>query len=811
MVSALLAYGSPADHTPKTIRAQRADQPPTLDGRLDEPQWQAAESVTDFTQFDPEEGTPPTEKTTVRILYDDHAMYVGVMCYDARPAGIVEQLSRRDRYTEADRFTVMIDSYDDQQNAFVFSTNVSGVETDGKYTQGGSQYDVSWDAVWSVQTRRGAYGWSAEFEIPFDVLRFAVADDGSTSWGINFRRYVSRKKETLEWVMVPRTAMFAIPLWGRVEGIRDVRPPLHMEVLPYISTRRTANTGRVLSATPPGSAVDAGFDLKYGLSRNFMLDLSVNPDFGQVEVDQAVLNLTVFETRFPEKRPFFLEASQMFTFGAGVDNSPLSLFFSRRIGRQPAGAPYIYAPDGGSVEENPQVTTILGAAKLTGRTASGFSLGLISSLTDEEEAVVHDAANVPTSIRTEPRGSYNVVRLKQDIGGSSWIGGMATLTSRQNMMPAVTGGVDWNVRLAEDRYTLDGYVAGSRAMEDDRLVDGAAGRVLLSRITAEHWFPTIVYELFSPRFSINDAGFFAQPHDHGGYFQLWYRENFANGIFRRYAIDIMPEYRWNWDGVMTQASVRTDAAAEFTNFWTAQLSYTRLFPAYDDAERGILGTYRRPAGQLTALSVGSDQRASVVAQLLAGYEWNEKEKRNAWASLGLTVRPSSWMELNPTISYQRTTKEEAWVLGTAPLADPSVSSEPFSIFGDRDIESLDLALRGTLTFARTLSLQFFTQVFLARGAYQHFRRLADATTLIEYNYPSHAWYYHPDFNTVTFNANVLLRWEYSRGSTVYLVWTQGRWDAISTYDRTLSRRFSDAFTLPREDVLLVKVNYRLPL
>ena len=794
-----------AEKAPKQVFAARTFEPPQLDGLLSDACWAQAAAIIDFVQFDPVEGDPPTERTSVQLLYDDDALYVAVFCADRNPEGIVQQLSRRDRSTEADRFTVMIDSYMDRQTAFVFSTNVSGVQSDGVLSQGGSVYDITWDAVWTVRTHVGPPGWSAEFAIPWNALRFA---EGAYRWGINFRRYISRKKEVLEWVMVTRGEMYSIPLWGTVEGISGIKPPIHLDIAPYVSATRSMTTGAVEGSTPAGTTWTVGGDIKYGLARNFTLDATVNPDFGQVEVDQAVLNLTVFETRFPEKRPFFLEGAQMFTFGASVDNTPLTLFFSRRLGRQPRSASsvpdwYHRAGSDGTVEENPQLTTILGAVKLTGRTASGMSIAALTSVTDEEVAVIRNSDGTVNTMRTEPRGSYNVLRMKQEWDNGSWWGGMATVTALEDNVPALSGGSDWNVRMMDGRYTMDGYLAGTY----NHSGSGTAGRLLFSRISAEHWFPTVSYDFYAPKFAPNDIGFFAQPHDHGGYGQLIYRENAAEGMFLRYSFAVNPEARWNWDGVRTHALFRADAIGEFRNFWEATLSYARTFPAYDDEERGILDLYHRPGSHTAALTMQTDDRHALVASVTAAYERDDLNKSSLIGQVVLTFRPSAWLELNPTVYYQQTLDEEAWLYPDGNIFNPAVSPRRFSVFGDRDLELLDLSLRGIVTFTRTLSLQFFSQFYWARGRYTDFRRLTEAGAMVPYAYETSGSYTSHNFNSVTLNANVLLRWEYLPGSTLYLVWTQARYGDTGRYGTGLQKRFGNAFTLPREDVLLLKATY----
>ncbi|MBM2840543.1 MAG: hypothetical protein HW412_1071 [Bacteroidetes bacterium] len=787
-----------AGSSSKVITAIRTDRPPVIDGMVNDPQWQQAPAALDFTQFDPNEGALPTEQTSVRILYDDRALYVGVICYDSKPELIVHQLTRRDRGSEADRFTVQIDSYHDRQTAFVFSTNVSGVQSDGVLSQDGALYDITLDAVWNVKTAMYLDGWSAEFEIPYNALRFSEQDGEELEWGINFRRYISRKHETNEWVMVPRSERLQISRWGNVRGLRDIVPPLHLNISPYVSGTSTFHPENSHWFETSSHKVRGGLDLKYGITRNFTLDATVNPDFGQVEVDQAVLNLTVFETRYPEKRPFFVEGSQLFTFGAGVDNTSMPLFFSRRIGKQPSGAFSFSPPIGGSVKENPLVTTILGAAKVSGRSNDGLSLGALTALTDEEHAIILNPAGSSSRIRTEPRGLYNVIRVKQDFKGASWIGAVATTASRENLPPALSAGVDWNLRLDDGTYAIDGYVAGARPASPVLHRDGLTGRLLASRIAAEHWLYTTSYDFSSRHFDPNDIGFFAQPHDHGGYMQLLYRENFAVGILRRYSTALNPEYRWNWDGILTHAVVNAEFNGEFTNFWLGRFLYTYALPAYDDAERGIIGTYKRPAGHTFRLSVTTDQRRNVSLSLTTIYDTDVRRKRGTIEQLAVTLRLASWIELTPIVLYSSTRQEEGAVF-------PSLI-RPTSLFADRDVDQLDLELRGIVTFTRDFSLQFFTQVFLARGKYTNYRQLISSTGLTPVQSPS----INPDFNRVTFNANVLLRWEYLPGSTMYLVWTQGRFEDSGNYASGFSRRFGDTFSLPHEDVLLLKVSYWLP-
>ncbi len=805
-IAALAALGSPLFSAVKTIAAARTAVPPVIDGSLADGAWCLAAPVHDFTQFDPAEGSAPTESTVVRVLYDDDAIYVGVQCFDADARNIIGQLTRRDRSTEADRFTVMVDSYHDHQTAFVFSANVSGVQSDGVLSQDGAVYDITWDAVWRVATRWNTQGWSAEFAIPYNALRFARGGDSASAWGVNFRRYISRKKETDEWVMVPRNERLMIARWGHLVGLRNIEPPLHLEIAPYVSAGGDFRSSGMPEGSASGLLFRTGLDIKYGLSRNITLDATLHPDFGQVEVDEAVLNLTVFEPYFPEKRPFFVEGATMFSFGTSIDNTSMPLFFSRRIGRTPAGSSMVNRPAGGTVEENPQVTSILGAAKVTGRSSSGLALGLLTAATDRAEARVRDGAGVLSTIETEPRALYSVARLRQDLGGTSWVGLLGTAAGREGQVPGLAGGLDWNLRFGGGTMTWDGYLAGTRASAGAPR-EGTAGRFLLSRISADHWFYVASFDFASRSFDPNDLGYFARPHDLGGYGQLLYRENSAAAPLLRYSFSVVPEARWNWDHVRTFAQVEAVFAADFTNFWRLQAFYRILPPSFEDEERGILGLRLRPPGHALELQVRSDDRRNLWASLDGIYETDQHGKQSLASLLALTVRPTPQVELSPFLYYQRTRRDLAWVFGSQPVMDSAVSASPFSIFGDRDVDELDLGLRGIVTFTRTLSLQGFVQVLLARGRYGSYGRTDASGGILPYAYEESSGYAGHDFNEATLNANLLLRWEYLPGSTIYLAWTQERFGDTGLYEEGTANRFREAFRMPQENVLLAKLSY----
>ncbi|MFI5252020.1 MAG: DUF5916 domain-containing protein [Bacteroidota bacterium] len=798
--------------TPKSAHATRLTHAISIDGMLNESDWKNAETFSDFRQFDPVEGVDPTEKTDVKLLYDDNALYVGIICHDSDPTGIVKQLTRRDRTVQSDRMSVMIDSYHDHQTAFLFSGSVSDVQSDGVLSNDGRVYDIQWDAVWEFHSTITDSGWTGEFRIPFSALRFSTSDTGYV-WGINFRRYIARKKETDEWVMQPRNetppgTISCVSCMGHLLGLNDIHPPLHLEIVPYTVAKESYLSQPDPFPLQKKFSPNVGADIKYGLTNNFTLDMAINPDFGQVEVDQSVLNLTVFETYYPEKRPFFLEGSQLFAFGTMFDNSQMQLLYSRRIGRHPEPPPGSLLP-GYNYKDPPQNTTIVGAAKLTGRTNSGLSIGALSAVTDQEQGVQEDInGNALPPVTFEPRASYNVLRIKQDVMGNSTIGFMGTSVFKDSYQPALNGGTDWNLRTDDGSYAVDGYVAGSDFVDNAGVrYSGGAGRLGLGKLHGDHWLAYSFYDFSSTHYNIDQIGYYSQPREHGGFSEVTYKEDYGPSPIRRYSINFQSDYRWDWDGVATLRDLEINPIFEFENFWALSFDYHHYLTAYDDANRGIIGLYRRPVANDLIMSVQTDIRQPVSLNLISEYTGTNIGKNAYLSSFIFTVRPLTWMEYSPTVTFYSSRHEEAWAI-------PVYTDDGYNLFGDRDVDEYDFNLRGTITFTTDLSLQFFTQVLLAKGQYTNLRKLTGAESFTPYDYLSDTGstafkrYSNPDFNDKTINANLVLRWEYMPGSTFYLVWTQARFGNIGSAVNYFGANFADAFRLPMDNVILAKVSYR---
>lgn len=805
---ALLAAGillctgsSTAGDDARRVTALRTAAPPVIDGYFSEAEWSLAEPATGFLQLEPKEGDPATEPTEVRILYDDEAIYFGCRMMDGDPEKIVARLARRDYEIEADQISIRIDSFHDHQTAFEFTVLASGTKVDIIQFNDGANEDDSWDAVWDVRTRIFTWGWAAEIRIPFSQLRFSQTGE----WGVNFRRIVNRKNEVSFWVLVPKSEAGFVSRFGHLEGFSAIPQPGRLEVLPYVLGRVT--DGPASPVNPDGTRWEAGagLDLKYGLAGNLTFNATVNPDFGQVEADPAVLNLTTFETFYPEKRPFFIEGAQIINFTTFGGSLGPGLFYSRRIGRPPS----IQADTTGgrSLREYPATTTILGAAKLTGKTAGGLSIGALSAVTAEEEAVVVDSLGREARQVVAPLSSYNVLRLRQDVLQNSNIGGALTAVARRGGEPAFTGGLDWKLRFDRSTYLLNGFIAGSSVPRADGRAWGSAGNLGFSKEGGEHWLYGVSADYTTRRYDINDIGFFMRPNDYGTTARVTYKEDRPGDVVRLWRAGLNSHFRWTFDRVNLTREVGASAVVTLTNYWEFFAGFTRTVGrVFDDRETRGNGIYERPGIWTFNAEAGTDDREHVVARVDFRYQTDDRGAHSVDVNPDLVLRPLSNVEVILGLRYVNIRGVEAWVANVA-----GTGGETWSVFADRDAEQMDIMLRGAFTFTRDLTFELYSQLFVGKGHYTGFRRLIANREFAPFDYEASSEYDNPDFNFQPFNLNAVLRWEYLPGSTLYLVWTQARENETDDYFTSLKEDLGGPFRAPATNVLLLKVSYWLNL
>jgi hypothetical protein len=786
-----------AGDNPRTLRAIRISVAPHIDGVLDDDSWKLAEPATDFIQRDPEEGELASERSEVRVLYDDDALYFGCMFYDSDPAKIVTRLTRRDNLIECDNASIRIDAYHDHQTGYEFTFNPSGVKIDILQYDDANREDGSWDPVWEVQTRITEQGWTAEIRIPFRILRYnTVPDSLDNIWGLNLLRYISRKQESERWAFTPKSQNGFISRYGHLTGLRGLPTPRQLEVLPFVTGKQSYDPASANRDSRQKFIGNAGMDLKYGLSSNFTLDATINPDFGQVEADPAVLNLSTYETFYPEKRPFFIEGTQIIHFTTfGGDFGP-GMFYSRRIGRA-LSVREVQVPLQGIIEDIPQQTTILGAAKLTGKTNTGLSIGVLQALTQEENATVVDSLGNRSEHTLEPFAHYNIIRLKQDVMGNSNIGMIITTVAKNSRLPAFTNGYDWNLNFDNSTYALSGFLALSHTTNsNDERVSGAAGKLSYAKIAAEHWLWSLSADFTSKKYNIDDAGFFFSPNDVGGVAALTYKEDVPSEVVRNYSVGLSLHYRDNFDGAGLFRNAQLSWSMLLSNYWGVNGSVQLDGGLYDQFETRGNGLYRKPVSYETQLGISSDTRNIIVANFSQHVGGDNKIKRFWSSEVNVSLKALSWMEWGMDFGYKQVRNQEAWV----------ENLNGVSIFGDRSTDEYNFILRSTVTFTRELTLQLYGQVFLPKGHYTNFRQLISSADFLPYIQPVNN-----DFNGQSMNSNLVLRWEYLPGSTLFLVWSQARNGGSGNYFTSLNNNVNETFRLAPSNVFLLKASYWLSI
>jgi hypothetical protein len=803
----LLPFLLIAGSNPKSATAVRTPKAPTIDGKLNEPEWQLAKPETDFVQLEPIEGARPNERTEIRFLFDDEALYVGCRMFDSDPSKIVARLARRDDEIEADFISLRIDSYNDNQTNYEFTVNAAGVKTDILQFDDGRKEDPSWDVVWEAETSIDSEGWIAELKIPFRVLRFAQKDEHE--WGLQIVRRVTRTQEHQYWVLIRKSESGWASKFGHLRGIQNIPSATNLELLPYV-----VGSGRFVPASPAypnGRELksDAGFDLKYRPSPHFTIDATINPDFGQVEADPAVLNLSTYQTFYPEKRPFFIEGSQIIRFSTFGDDFGPGLFYSRRIGRPI----WIDPPAGGYVQNEPYFATILGAAKISGKTQDGLSIGVLEAVSREERSTFVDSLGARSDQVVEPLSNYSVFRLRKDILDNSNVGMIATAVSRDGMLPAMTGGLDWNVRFQESMYRLDGFLAGSHTTHADPIaqsvygggyIGGSAGKVSFNKEGGDHWRWTLGYDFTSKQYNINDIGFFRRPNDHGTVNTLQYREDIPSQHILRWDLSTTYHYRTNFDNAELINSLQLRGEMMLPSYWGIDAEIDVDQGKYDDRETRGNGLYRKPATQNFLLQFSTDPRLPVTGALAVSAGKDARSSSNWTMRSQIEVKAASNITLQFSLNHTQIFRTFAWAANLTSFDDPLLpANRTHSIFAERTVSEWDFTSRGSFVFTHNLTLQYYVQLFFAKGKYEDPGRMLDESTFVPYTYSK------SDFNELYLNSNVVLRWEYLPGSTAYLVWSHSRMGERGLYATPFVDNFGNVFGLPSTNVLLLKVSYWL--
>ncbi len=851
----------------KVCYAQRVElNAPVIDGKLDDPAWQSLEWEKGFVQHEPYEGKDPSQETGFKILYDDNNIYIVFRAFDTNPDSIDSRLSRKDNI-QSDYVGIQLDSYFDQRTAFTFMVSASGVKMDGIFSNDGENQDFTWDPIWFVKTSIDGEGWVAEMKIPLSQLRFDKEEN--QVWGLQVGRFLFRKQELSLWQPIPRDAPGWVHQFGELKGITGIIPRRQIEIAPYAvaGTERFEKESGNPFATGKLNKLNAGVDGKIGITNNMIIDFTINPDFGQVEADPSQVNLTAYEIFFEEKRPFFIEGKNIFNyplnFFDGDDLGSENLFYSRRIGRNPQLDPEL---DEGEYADVPTRTSIIGAAKLTGKTKNGLSIGILESITAREKAEI-DYEGDRRFETVEPLTNYSVTRIQKDFNkGNTLLGGVFTTTNRFIEDPtldflhtsAYIGGLDFTHNWKERTYSfmVKTYFSNVRGSQESLIrtqessaryfqrpdndyakldsgrtsLSGHGGTIGIGKFANGHWrYAGFIYWK-SPGLELNDIGFMPGADQIMQVFWTGYRIWEPFSIFRELNINFNQWTIFDFGGNLNHKGGNININTQFKNYWSLS---TGINPEFKGLSNSMLRGGHSiiiPGTISTWLEIGSDERKKFNYEIFTNQSWgSEQSSRNHSYGIFLTYRPIDALDISLSPSLDLTSRNLQYV--DTRVLDPDNQF----IFATLDQKTLRLSLRLNFNITPNLTLQYWGQPFISVGKYDNFKKITDThaeeytdryytftddefkwndsiniyqiTDIPDFKYPIE----NPDFHIKEFKSNFVARWEFKPGSTLYFVWSQGRSRDNPNGEFDLKQDICDMFDIHPHDIFLIKFSYRFVL
>lgn len=854
---------------PCNVQAGRVTSEVIIDGRLDEDFWKGIPSATKFLQRFPDVGDPASLPTEARVAYDEDYIYIGAILYDKQPDSVAATLFRKDGGTYSDWFEVIFDSYNDKRTGFGFAVNPRGVRADHMFANDGAGRDGSWEAVWLARSFQARDFWSVEIRIPFSQLRFDAKTE-ELEWGINFGRFIARYDEMSYWSHAPSNEPGFVSRFGTLSQISPPKKNRRLEIIPYGSGQLNA-----LSDPDPDNPYSSqyntfsnfGLDLRYGIGSDFTLTTTINPDFGQAEVDPAVVNLTAFEVFFPERRAFFLEGMDIYQFGdtqnRNVSANP-QMFYSRRIGRRPQRS----LPDSVDYADRPLNTTIAAASKFSGKTKNGLSVALLNAVTTVERAPVTYENGSSSTLVVEPAANYFVSRLRKDYaGGMTVVGGMMNMVHRsQNHQQlrlqlrdqAYVGGLDFEHSWKNRLWTLSGvatfsHIRGTSDVITDAQLSSArffnrpdaeylsldSSRTSLSgshaALSLLHQGPNWMFSFtgiqVSPGFEVNDLGFQTIADRRGLNFAMQYQQPTPKGIFQRYSFYLGGDYIYNFGGDMVEHDYFGSLNFLFRNFWSVDVRYGAS-PEYknDRLTRGGPVT-ARPADANVRFRIRSDYTRLLILGLSHRRRIDATGEFDREYGLDLSWRPYPSITVSTGLNYVSSYDTDQYV-------DEIEDATAVRTFGSRYVfanvrqQLWESPFRLNWTFMPDFSLQLFAQPFLTAARFTDYKEFAEPGTFnfdvygedagdISYDEAEEQFLIDPDgsgpasafsisqqdFNFASIRGNAVLRWEFRPGRILFLVWQQDRSDFENFGSFDLSRDSRRMIYAPGRNTFLIKLAY----
>lgn len=840
-----------ARHVRVYTTSRLTTEKPVIDGVLDDACWKTGVWEGSFTQWIPDEGGKPSQPTELKILYDNRNIYVAIRAWDSEPEKISRRAGRRDEFI-GDIVGVCFDSYHDHRTGFEFDVTAAGQKLDLVLTNP-SNVDLNWNAVWIGKAGREDSAWTVEMQIPLSQLRYS--EEKTQVWGLHCWRWIDRFQEESDWEVQSSKGPGALYLFGELHGISDLPPSRRIEVMPY--TLGKVNTFEKVPGDPFAESGarwlgNGGLDAKLGLASNFTADLTINPDFGQVEADPSVMNLTAFETFYDEKRPFFLEGKNIFSF----DFDDVNLFYSRRIGHPPSYLPLLSA---GEYMRMPDNTAILGAVKFSGKSAKGLSVGVLQSLTAEENARI-DSAGMRRTVGVEPLTSYVVARVQQDYNeGSSTLGGIVTSTNRFTGDPqlnflargAYTGGIDLLHQWNDKEFYVDAKVVGSAIEGSTQSISllessparyyqrpgadylrfdssatqllGYGGMVKVGKGSKGLWRYSSELNWRSPGLDLNDMGFMLTADVIKLENSISYFVNQPVSIFRTYSVGIGQTNSWNYGLRHLSSGGDLDIYLEFLNNWAVSLEGIYTGEALDTRLLRGGPALLIPGVWEASFFSRTDPSRNLYLELSGDLSVAGSGSRTYY-SFGPRVVLLPWDVIRFTISFSYSSNNDnLQYVGTE-----SAFGENVYLLGALKQRTLALTFRIDCNITPELSIQYYGSPFASVGRYERFSsvvfplasdynsRFMPVRAILNGNEyevgggdPAGSGYSftNPDFNFSQFRSNLVLRWEYMPGSQLYLVWSQERTGYAGSGLFSASDALGGLGNILPDNIFLVKISY----
>jgi hypothetical protein len=845
---------SPKTYTTLEIKPLNA---PIIDGSLSDSIWSTVKWGTDFIEVDPDENTPPSVQTNFKIFYDQKHLDIALKALDPEPETITNRLSRRDGFI-GDRINVLIDSYHDLRTGFLFTVTAAGVRGDEFITNNGDNVDESWNPIWSTKALIDDEGWSAEMKIPLSQLRFS--NDSEQVWGLNVARNYFRENQFSAWNRIPVGAAGWVSEAGKLKGLKNIKPQKQIEIQPFVVTKLDSYEAEAGNPYADGSDfnLNAGLDAKIGITNDLTLDLTINPDFGQVEADPAAINLDGFEIFNRDQRPFFVENKNIFDYQFADNRN--NLFFSRRIGRSPQVSP---ETPGGAFVDQPQNTTILGAAKFSGKTKNGWSIGILESMTSKEFTEIDNNGEISESL-AEPFTNYFISRVQKDFNEkNTFFGGIFTATNRaltpevsELRKAAYSGGLDFKHQWKDRAYFLDAnivlsHVQGSKDaitrtqenlthlfnrvdashldVDPNRTsLTGTGGLFAIGKVGGKHVNYETGFKWVSPELELNDVGFLRSADEMTQYLNVRYRTIKPVGDFRDINVRFRQFTAFDFEGNYNRIQYQLNGSASFTNNWGVDFGAAHKPRIFSNSILRGGPRWRFSKENFQFFFVGSDRRKKFNG--VVGLIHSQAEEDNFSLlkfESRLNYQPTNALNISLSPEYSLSKSKTQYV------TQPNKSTR--YVLGSIDNQTLSASIRLDYTINPNLSIQYYGQPFVSRGRYTDFKfvtnpiadrlndrfqkydtnqiRLNNGVYAIDENLDGANDYRfdNPDFSFVQFNSNLVLRWEYTPGSELFLVWSQGVAGNVSVMNDLFEGFESGVLDQRPQNIFLLKATYRFIL